>query len=155
MGVCFTGYNATNWNTQYFMTNDGPMYYRSSNSNGYRKWGKLVLNSDLKVRTGTIITNEVPHQKSTDISQLTLEAGTYILSGEITFSESFEKQCNYVIRTDNDYIVCRAPAVNGGGQTPCGIRTLSSKTTIYLEVYQESGVTKTVSTNRLKAVRLY
>ena len=47
MGVSFTGYNDTNWNTQYFMTNDGPMYYRSSNSNGYRKWSKLVLNSDI------------------------------------------------------------------------------------------------------------
>ena len=48
MGICFTGYNATNWNTQYFMTNDGPMYYRSSNNNGYGKWSKLVLNSDLE-----------------------------------------------------------------------------------------------------------
>lgn len=51
--------------------------------------------------------------------------------------------------------MCRSDARNGGGQTPSCIATFTTSNVVYFKMYQGSGVTRTLDTNKLTAVRLY
>lgn len=117
---------------------------------------KPVLNSDLKLREGVTNTNSVSSGVHTSVNKLSVEAGTYIITARAQFSESFEEQCNYEISGGGRTLaLCRANALNGGGQTPICIDTFSSSTTIELKIFQNSGINRTLVSNYLKAVRLY
>ena len=107
--------------------------------------------------TGTLITNSVPNTTATQIMSLTLPAGLYIVVGNCQWAVAVNGMSITELTGINNVPIVRDSSYEnsaGGGCSISSIANLTTQTTVYLRVYQNSGATKTLNRLELHAVRL-
>lgn len=106
---------------------------------------------------GATITTTVPNATPTDVMQVTLPAGTYIIMGGMQWTDSFNSiyaQQLLGFSGDIPEPIVRNNGQNGGGSVITAVARLSAQRTIRLYLYQASGTDRSINRNTLTAVRI-
>lgn len=109
------------------------------------------------VYNGTVLTNTVPAKTSTKIRQLTLPAGTYVITASTGYSRDISSamtNCTIYLEGDGTLCTARGTMAGGGGDCTTTIQTFDEEVTLSQMVYQGSTETVTTSVTEFKAVRI-
>lgn len=106
------------------------------------------------VYESTAITTSVASGTTTNIRSLSLPAGNYYVMGHAQWTESFNYYTNLSIIGWTYQPTVRTTAVNGGGAYVGMYANLTSATTLYLNVWQNSGSTRTATNIQFTAIKI-
>lgn len=105
---------------------------------------------------GTVLTNTIPPKQLTTINELTLQAGTYIITAHIVYTSEFLQLVNLGILTGKgkQLVINRGTGLAGGGLSPFTIFKTAETVSIYSKTYQASDETRAINMNILTALRM-
>lgn len=110
------------------------------------------------VTTGTnTTTTSIGSATQTNVSAMTLDAGTYVVFGGCEFSSAFNDRMYIALTSDNSTIKgtwVEGDGKFGGSKNTCCVLSPTGSKTIRLVVYQASGSAKTVQNIMLLAVKI-
>lgn len=109
------------------------------------------------VYEGTVLTNSVPAKTSTRIRQLTLPAGTYVITASTGYSRDISSAmttCTIYLEGDGSLCAARGTMAGGGGDCVTTIQAFDEEVTLSQMAYQGSTETVTASVTEFKAVRI-
>lgn len=136
-----------------FASSDG--YFRKTTKAYLQSWlGQPISNT---VVSGQLITSNVANNTETSVSKLTLTtAGFWMIFGTFQWTTGFDNSYNTKISvTGNNNAVVRTTGYNGGGAA-CYVAALTSSANVvaYLQAWQNTGSTKTITNAHFYAVRM-
>lgn len=106
---------------------------------------------------GTTITSSVPSGTATDVMQITLPAGTYVIMSSAQWTSSFTSAyAHQLLGFQNDIqdLIARTTGSGGGGSVITAVAKLTAQRTIRASLSQGSGSTLTANRLNLTAVRI-
>lgn len=109
------------------------------------------------VYNGTVLTNTVPAKTSTRIRQLTLPAGTYVITASTGYSRDVSTAmtiCTIYLEGDGTLCTARGTMAGGGGDCITTIQTFDKEVALSQIAYQGSTETATASVTEFTAVRI-
>lgn len=109
------------------------------------------------VYAGTVLTNSVPAKTSTRIRQLTLPAGTYVITASTEYSRDISSAitiCSICLGGSSTLCLVRGTMAAGGGDCITTIQTFDEDVTLSQVVYQGSTETVTASLTKFNAVKI-
>lgn len=106
------------------------------------------------IYTGSLTTELVQHATSTLISQITVPAGTYIITANFQWAISVDCLTIMALYAPDFLGQVRGTMNSGGGDCVSGIKVLDQPTIIRLYAYQFSGSTVRAADLRFSAVRI-
>lgn len=107
--------------------------------------------------TGSTITTSVPTATPTDVMQITLPAGTYVIMSSMQWTGSFASvYAHQLVGFSGDIqdLIARTVGNNGGGSVITAVAKLTAQRTIRTNLYHGSGSTQTANRLNLTAVRI-
>lgn len=106
------------------------------------------------VYTGNLTTELVPHATSTLISQMTVPAGTYLITANFQWAVSVDCLTIMALFAPDFLGQVRGTMNAGGGDCVSGVKVLDQPTIIRLYAYQFSGSTVRAADLKFSALRI-